>query len=1520
MEQDVSPASLTGFTLDMNSTLLSLTYDDVLLASSLDPLLVNISGSNGATYALTGGNVSSPDGFVLSLKLTSFDTDQLRLNPNIATSISNTFLTTSIGYVRDFFGIGVIPANNFQATEFIQDEIPPQLLNYTLNITSAILRLYVDEILDPASYTPSGFTFQNSMNGSGTSYTLKSSTATLSSEPLSYIVEILLSDEDVNGLKMTVGVATDLNNTYLSITDGAIRDTGNNSIIPIPTSNAKPAADLEADMEPPFLNSVILDLREGALVFNFSEAVNSTGFLSLVQLYNGATVTADLVGATLDVPESTSLIRVVPSDDSLNDIKLDARIGTDVSNTYFTLQADQIRDFVGLELIGVPLINRRVDEVIDDVFGPVVVTSSFDLNSGILVLEMDEYVNITTLNLSTISIKNADTNITLATLAGSTTTSTSGRTINISVSSEDLNTINGDKTLRRISLDIADGLVEDILGNQFQATNDILIDMLVTDQQPPTLQSFSIDLNSGNLVLTFSEPVTADNFTLSAVTLHGAMGDVATGHTVLNGTFEVVGNTISVNVSEDDLNSIKALESVGVNETTSYITLMGGVVSDIGGNTITESSTVRASAVTKDIVPPRLLSFAFEYTRPGKGPVALVLRFDETVDVSSIDLNQLVFYEFANETGLSFTFSTSTLPETNDKIVSILLSNVDLNRLENFYPIGQVVSGTFLSLNSTSLSDTSGNPVDPILEQVTRPLVDLSPPALLNFTLNMQSGVLTFTFSQPVNVSTFNITRFSLQDHPTSPTDSYTFQFSGTLTQTNSTELRFEASSDDINGIKGVTNVATALDKTYAVLEDGLVEDENGLPSQAIPSQMALQAAELVIESDPPTLQFFTVDLNPGKPITLVFSETVLVSTIKYADIVLQNSALSPSVTFNFSTAVKPTANSHILELFFPFDVVDEILASNIATQRTNTFLSIAAGAVTDRDGNPIRATVQQAQSVQTDNTPPSVSTVVLNLNSGLFVVNFDETVIGATIDLNSFSLQNAAQNATTTYILQGSYIIAADDTSFFSVFLEDDDLNAIKSMDLCDTSADCYLGYAAGSFSDARLINTTGGSVLIGDFTQDMDQPMFVEFTSFRLDTGELTVEFSEPINASSFIPSGFTLKSLFSEESLSNLTLSGGRAVASGNEIVITLTETDFVTIVTDNNLCTWRGNCYLAISEGAVKDPADLSNVAVDNTPNSIVSNFIDDRTPPELVSFVLDMPSSMLELTFNEPVNPDTLVYTEITLQDGPSANESYTLTGGSTSSPKGNIIQVNLNPLDMNLLKNTTFVTTSNVVYISMLSNTITDLALNPNGIDEILRTNATRGVLLRDQTGPILSAFSLDLNSDTLVLTFNEPVDLASVDLTDFTITIQGSSGNILDGGSIIESTVDTVHTITVALETTDVIELKSASSSTTSLDNTRISFTSRALTDTSGNPAQPRTFFRAALVVGDTTLPELREFRLDMMEGTLNLTFSDVVDTSTFNPAAIVLQSAILRYVCVFVYMCIVYIYTCIFFYNMDT
>lgn len=933
---------------------------------------------------------------------------------------------------------------------------------------------------------------------------------------------------------------------------------------------------------------------------------------------------------------------------------------------------------------------------------------------------------------------------------------------------------------------------------------------------------------------------------------------------------------------------------------------------DLSGNVIAaipDGSARQVTSITFDTIAPVLNSFAFEFTNSGSAPVALTLFFSEPVNATSINFAELVLQNTADGSDDSYSLTTSMVPSVFSSVVSIVLSNDDLAGLAAVPGLGANESSTYLSVSPSALADVSGVPVEEILSTsalpVTPPLIDLDPPRLLSWTLSLENGNITFVFSQAVVASTFDGTRFTIQNDQNSPTASYTFR-GGSVINTADNIIYLPADIEDLFGIRAVPLLAVSISTSFAALSEGLIRDASGHPSFSIPTTNALPASEYTSETpQPPELVMFSVDMRPGQPIILTFSEPVIAASLQLAEFTLQNDAASPSQSFDLSSATQPTENSAVIEIFVSNAIRDLIVgATDIAVEPSNTYLAVMTGAAQDRDGDPlieipITNALQATPPVFSGEVPPSVENFDLDLNGGVLTIFFDKTIQTGSFDLLAFALQNREFSPTVNYTTALSFFAAMDVSVIVS--LAEQDLNIIKGLDLCDSPADCYLSYADGAFVDVFGNPAENASIQVRNYDPDSVPPVLVSFAAFNINTGEIVLSFNEPINASSFDPSRFQLASLFSSvDSLSSYTLTGGFATATGNSLILQLTIADLVAIQVDPELCTWRGNCYIVLGEGAVQDPAENGNVEASENPTLIAVDFIIDDIEPSLVNFTLNLNSATLVLTFSEAVNPSTLDPTGITILNSPEGSEAYTLTDATTVSAPGTVIVVSLSPADTNALNNASLATSSADTFIAIDSSTIQDLALIPNPVASINETNPLAVSNFEvDITPPELIGSTLDLDADLLRLTFDETVDITRFDVTGLRIagsTVLTAPAVTLSSGEILSSDIDLTHVITIALVNQDLIPLKTTQGLATDASSSYLSVAANALFDQAGNGIVQVSPTMIDSFIADATKVRLVCFTLDMVGGILDLTFDDVTIASTFNPRGVVLQSNISR------------------------
>ena len=109
------------------------------------------------------------------------------------------------------------------------------------------------------------------------------------------------------------------------------------------------------------------------------------------------------------------------------------------------------------------------------------------------------------------------------------------------------------------------------------------MNLLTADVTPPQLINYALDIDSGHLLLTFNDAISAGSFRGDALTLQSAPASIAGQYVTLsrNGTYPSApitdGFVIAVTISPSDLNRLKQVLS----RTSHYITVYSRITVSI---------------------------------------------------------------------------------------------------------------------------------------------------------------------------------------------------------------------------------------------------------------------------------------------------------------------------------------------------------------------------------------------------------------------------------------------------------------------------------------------------------------------------------------------------------------------------------------------------------------------------------------------------------------------------------------------------------------------------------------------------------------------------------------------------------------------------------------------------------------------------------------------------------------------------------------------------------------------------
>ena len=1608
---DESSPVLVDFELDLNASTMTLSFNEAVNLLNFNPAVITLQNSyENATRSYTLEGVRASEtltnlGRVVTFTLTQNDQDNLKAYADFASEPNNTFLSVTQGLITDVSRLNNMnrPINEsgpLMALEVHPDRIPPLLTQFReFNLGSrSFIHLSFNEPVNISSVVFERFVVLAGP-GSPNNHSLINGTATYVEGSLNKDIEIELSLDSILAIKLNTELATraDRGDTYITLLSGAIQDQAGNDIYP---SNVLQTEIYVGDTDGPQVLGFDLDMDSGTLLLSFNDVVNLDTFE-----VTGISIQADSDGSStndfvqFDAPptfQSTTsvnrlqvLVNIPP--ESLNLIKANERLAISQETSFLVMLASTIDDLAGNPAI--PFVRENAlpaAAYIGDTTQPELLSFELDIDgTGALTLTFSETVFQQDLDpMEIVFVGDYNESFALSSRNFPLFPPLSffsvilGGMLN-SVTTPDLNGIkalsNLASTERNVNIIISPLAVKDTSGNNVSEIVNVSLPIatggFTPDVTPPELSSFTLDMDTGILHLSFSETINGSSFNPTAITVRSSRDFEASHHTLQGGTWEqLFRDFVDLRLDVEDLNEIKRILDLANGIDTTFISFTDEMVRDMSSG-ITEAErrsnnvvsvelfeAVRASGYEIDSTSPDLVAFSLNLTAE-----VLILTFDETVNASSLQIDLITIVSrpledinttdvlpgsssgsgsgsgsgFGSTSGSGVPVDEELVTESmqltnltvgggnssystspDGTVITIALGPDDLNSLKVQVGLATTANNTYIFFPEGLVADTSlYRPVNLVVavspenaKQVDVYYNDFVRPELARFDLNLSSGFLDLTFSEVVNASSIDLSAITLQGafdtelDPMADQWLLTVGFNGSMaSQEDGTEIRVDIGWTDLNEIKRLTGVATSSSHSYITITSAAVRDMND--NHVVPGvdgENSLPVAFFTPDSVSPSLHVFNLDVNTGL-ITLEFTETVLATSLDATQFTLFS---SQNVTeFEFHTLTSDSAtlssdNTTIEVRLSRYDLNRIKFFTELAQDVNSTFLSITELAITDMNSNNVTTiTFNDSLMVSTyivDETAPLLQTFDLNLTSETLTLHFDETVNVSSIVYSGLTLLSSNSSDSVNYTLRDGSI-EGENTPDVVIRLNFTDLNVLKLEPLLTTGySNTYLYIREGTISDlARDSNQVDGMMLqVSEYTGDQTNPNLIAFSA-DVNLGTLTLNFDEPVNASSLDPTGITL---LGSEDMRELRLTGGNTTSdNGLQIVIFVTDDDLNAIKVLETLYTEDSNVYVSLDPSTISD---MSNNPVNALRSLNATAFTNDTTSPKLRAFDLDFDSDILTLEFVETVNTSSINFSGITLQDNSDTNNTYTLTGGALLSyADSTVVQFKLLREDANQIKVREIALTSRTTWLTLQRTTIYDQNSQPllplvNGVNTSYVRNYTN-----DTTRPILEAFHLNLTDNTLIMEFSETVNvMVTLDVSVLVILAGPNLDTVgrfhrlgLDSNTLSDDVF--TPTVTVQLGRLDLNEIKKDINLATSSSNTYLALESTTVSDMKFNPVVPITTLLPLPVSNYTTdgvAPELERFDLDMDASTMVLYFSETVNPTTLDLSQFLFQSSL--------------------------
>ena len=140
----------------------------------------------------------------------------------------------------------------------------------------------------------------------------------------------------------------------------------------------------------------------------------------------------------------------------------------------------------------------------------------------------------------------------------------------------------------------------------------------------------------------------------------------------------------------------------------------------------------------------------------------IILLFTETIDALSFNSNFVTLKSGNNTSSPNYTLQFSSNSQLDSDSVVLYINDYDLNIIKSIDLLAIGSESSRIQLGAETVHDTVGNYNDVQLTALSAFTSDSTPPSILNFTLDMDNGLLNITFSETIESSTVDLPSLSL--------------------------------------------------------------------------------------------------------------------------------------------------------------------------------------------------------------------------------------------------------------------------------------------------------------------------------------------------------------------------------------------------------------------------------------------------------------------------------------------------------------------------------------------------------------------------------------------------------------------------------------------------------------------------------------------------------------------------------------------------------------------------------------
>jgi hypothetical protein len=1170
-------------------------------------------------------------------------------NGDLATTTNNTYITMMSSAFEDVSGrdvLAIVDGKAVQASDVVTDETAPVLVVSTLDLTSEQLVLNFSEPLNTSSFDSTGISLQSAANRTAGVewHAIESTNVSFNAARDVFVVQ--LTADDLNAIKVADLLAVDDTSTFIVLSSSVGIDLGVVAVSTIVNHSAQAVDSVVFDSVSPEVESFGIDMDAGVLTLNFSEIVRgNTIVITEITLQDKASASAQftLTGGDLVLVDNALTLHVNMTVDDLNKIKA-ASLANSASDTFLRFNSSMIKDMRGNNVSSIAdSAAIEADDYLDDFTPPHLVSFDLNMNSATLKLQFSETVppssvEMTSFSVQSVANESAAGVVQFDLTGGNVSTAVISTEIVAELTKDDMDSI---KALSALAVSntttflvVGSDGVKDVSGNNVTAVvaaAATAVSVFTADTTSPELEYFTLDLDSGLMLASFSETVNGSSFDPSEMTVQSVSNGTEAGtlsHNLQGGWN--VSTAASVNVSfvllKDDADALKAVDGLATDASNTYVSLTSALVSDMSNNDVAAIEIVAglvSSGLGADGTAPYVVQFTFDLN-------AGIINISMSEPVAdSINVSALAFVSSGDTAGYALTVGSNATLADGQRRVEIAVSTLDLNELKARPSLATSTITTVLQLDGAFCSDKNENAVATLTlgDNKTASVFedDTEAPTLSSFVLDLSADQLALTFSETVDGSTFNASGLTL----VGVSSNAQYQLTGGFSDDSfSTVVVLNLTTIDINAIKRNPLLGVTVGNTYLSVATTTVADMSDLAVTEIIVAGAKQASDVVEDLVQPKLVEYSLDMD-RLVLQMSFSEPVNVdvfdvTTLRFSAV---RNASGDSVAL--SGGVLSVANMSVVNISLTVSDSNAIKAdSGLCTNTSTTYLSFTNETVSDIFGNALAVPTLavQAKEHTPDATAPVVSGAELDMNAGILTVNFTETVKASSLNASLIGFGSSTVSGALVTVDDDS-VISTTDADQVTIQLSNDTLNALKlDARVATSNSDTVVVVAASGVLDMNLVEIAAQVVDGVDFVEDETDP---ELESFELDmhNGVISMTFTEAVNVDTFEVTELTLHG--ASTGGTKFTLTGGYVGSvNGTSLLVNLTVLDLNVIKQKEDLATSKFNTYMSVTTNLIKDMVnnEIASIATNNALQA--SDFYQDSRAATLLWLLLDMDAGIV----------------------------------------------------------------------------------------------------------------------------------------------------------------------------------------------------------------------------------------------------------------------------------------------------